>query len=128
MLIPLRDYIDQIRSAIEPILPLAAASQLKIQPDRFFFANGTEFHGGTYFIPDPKTRAKHYARIRTTFPATKILAGPAGLTGKNNWREENAMKRLLRILLLASGALVLYQGTRTTPARAQNSRPRAVLI
>ena len=81
MVVHLRDYIDLIRSSVESVMPLEAATQIQIQPDRFFFANGTEYHGSSYFMPDPQDPSKKVRAATNYFPGDPDVSWP----GRPDW-------------------------------------------
>jgi len=52
LMIPLRDYIDEIRSRIEPTLPLALTTKLAVSFGRSYLDDGMQWTGATYSLPD----------------------------------------------------------------------------
>jgi hypothetical protein len=88
MVIRLGDYIDRIRSRVEPpsprsgAIPLAAATQLAIFLNAFFFADGMEYHAGVYNVQDPQDPGKVVHMDQGYFPGDPERTWP----GRPDWR------------------------------------------
>jgi hypothetical protein len=53
--IRLGDYIDQIKTNVQPTMPLAALTQLNVDLISAFFADGMQWWPGGFRVPDPQT-------------------------------------------------------------------------
>jgi hypothetical protein len=81
MAIRLGDYIDRIRFQVEPVLPVAAVTQLIIQLNIFYFADGMEYSGNAFKIHDPQNPGKALHADPNYFPGNMNLSWP----GRPDW-------------------------------------------
>lgn len=84
MVVHLGDYIEQIRRQVEPVLPVAASTHLRISLVSFYFADGMLYRAGAYRSADPQNPGKELLMGRDYFPGDMNLSWP----GRPDWRKK----------------------------------------
>jgi hypothetical protein len=91
MVIRLGDYIDQIKSEVEPVFPLAAATKLKIYVESSYFADGMLTFSDAYWSADPQDPGKQLRIGPDYFPGDWNLSWP----GRRNFDGSTEGKKKL---------------------------------
>lgn len=76
MVVHLGDYIEQIRRQVEPVLPVAASTHLRISLVSFYFADGMLYRAGAYRSADPQNPGKELLMSRDYFPGNMNRSWP----------------------------------------------------
>jgi len=68
MAVALGDHIDRIRSGVQSVIPVAAATKLKIDLNQFCFVDAMRWAAGGFEYPDPQHPGKWKYRGSAYFP------------------------------------------------------------